>query len=62
MSWEEEASPRPTLSPGQPCRCEVMAGRGGGDGRKGVWVRGISKEDPAGFNKHFSVDQNPWAY
>lgn len=35
---------------------------GGGDGKEGVWIRGISKEDSAGFNKHFSVDQNHRAY
>lgn len=60
MSQEDEASPSPTLSPGQPRRCDMMAARGGGEGKGGVWIRGISKEDSAGFNKHFSVDQNPW--
>lgn len=39
-----------------------MAGDGGGEGEEGVGMRGLSKEDSAGFNKHFSVDQNHQAY
>lgn len=63
MNWEEEeALPSPALSPCQLSRCEVMAEGRGGDGKEGIWIRGISKEDSAGFNKHFSVDQNRRVY